>query len=387
MIPAPSILAAALVAVLVGFGGTLAVIIAAARNLGADPATVASWVGALCLGIGISSLLLSWRTRIPVVTAWSLAGAVLIAGLPPGTSLAAATGAFLLAGGLTVLSGLVPALGALVARLPAPLGAAMLAGLLLRFVLALFQSAQLEPLLVVPLLALFVVARVLHAASAPLVVLAAGLPLAAVLGHPMPPLALGLAFPVWTTPSFGPAAMLGLGVPLFLVTMATQQIPGAAVLRVAGFEPPTRPALVVTGLLTVLLAPFGGYSINLSSITAAICTGPDAHPDPAQRWRTGPVYGIAYLVLACFGAGFATMLAGLPPLLVATVAGTALLGPLTNALSAAVARPDLRFAAIAAFGVTASGITLLGLGAAFWGLGAGLLVAGTEHAARRARPS
>ena len=369
-----SIAASALVAVLVGFGGTLALVVAAARNLGANQAEIASWTGALCLGIGISSIVLSTRTRIPVVTAWSLAGAVLIAGLPPGTSMPAATGAFLLSGALMLLSGLVPALGAAVARIPAPLGAAMLAGLLLRFVMAMFQSAQTEPLLVLPLMAIFLAARTLHAASAPLVVIAAGLPLAWLLGHTLPPPEFGLALPIWTTPAMDPQTLVGLGIPLFLVTMATQQIPGSAVLRVAGYTPPVRQSLLVTGALTLLLAPFGCYSTNLSSVTAAICTGPDAHPDPAQRWKTGPIYGALYLVLALFGAGFAAMLAGLPPLLVTTVAGTALLGPITNALAAAVAEPHQRLAATVAFAVTASGLTALGLGGAFWGLLAGILV-------------
>ena len=181
---------------------------------------------------------------------------------------------------------------------------------------------------------------------------------------------------------FSGSVLLGVGVPVFLVTMATQQIPGAAVLRVAGYEPPTRLALVVTGGLTVLLAPFGGYSINLSSITAAICTGPDAHPDPARRWLTGPVYGAFYLVLAVGGAGFASMLAGLPPVLVAVVAGTALLAPMTNAVGASMAVAAQRFAAMVAFGVTASGLSVLGLGSAFWGLVAGVLVLGVERLGR-----
>ena len=378
-----SIFASALVAVLVGFGGTLALVVAAAHRLGADGAEVASWVGALCFGIGVSSIVLSWWTRIPVVTAWSLAGAVLIAGLPQGITMRQAVGAFLLSGALMVLSGAVPALGALVARLPAPIGAAMLAGLLLRFVLAMFQSAQVEPGLVLPLLGVFLVARRVHAASAPLLVLALGLPFAWVLGHDLPAPAFGLAWPVWTTPEFVPSVLVGLGIPLFLVTMATQQIPGSAVLRVAGYVPPVRRALLVTGALTLLTAPFGGYSTNMSSVTAAICTGVDAHPDPRERWRTGQVYGALYLVLALFGAGFAAMLAGLPAALVAVVAGAALLGPLTNAFAAAVGDARQRFAAVMAFGVTASGITLLGLGGAFWGLVAGVVVVGTEGVWRR----
>ncbi len=378
-----SVFAAAIVAVVAGYGGTMAIVVAAAQNLGMDQAGASSWVGALCLGVGISSIVLSVMHRMPVVTAWSLAGAVLIAAMPHGTTMADAVPAFVLSGVLMMLSGLVPALGAAVARLPAALGAAMLAGLLLRFVLALFQAAQTEPWLVLPLLLAFLAMRRVHVASAPLIVIAAGLPLAAALGHPLPPLQFGLAVPVWTSPALNPGLLLGLGLPLFIVTMATQQVPGAAVLRVFGYVPPVRSTLLITGGLTVLLAPFGGYAMNLSSVSAALCVGPDAHPDPAQRWRTGPVYGAAYLVLALFGAGFATMLAGLPPLLVTAVAGTALLGPLMNALTACVAVEKQRFAAVTTFGVTASGMTLLGLGGAFWGLVAGLLVLGIETLARR----
>ena len=377
-----SVFAAALVAVLVGFGGTLALVVAAARNLGADQAEIASWVGALCLGIGLSSIGLSLWHRQPVVTAWSLAGSVLIAGMPGGIGMGEAVGAFVLCGLLSVLSGAIPALGAAVARLPASIGAAMLAGLLLRFVLPLFQGVQAEPLLVGPLLLLFLLARMVHAASAPLVVIAAGLPLAWALGHPLPPMSFELGTPVWVTPVFHGATLLGVGVPLFLVTMATQQLPGAAVLRVAGYRPPLESVLVVTGGLTMLLAPFGAYTVNLSSLTAALCTGGDAHPDPAERWRTGPVYGGLYLLLAVFGAGFATMLAGLPPMLVTVVVGAAMLGPMTGALTAAVVHERERFAAVTAFVVTSSGVSLLGLGGAFWGLVAGVGVLGLERVRR-----
>lgn len=378
-----SVFAAALVAVLVGFGGTLALVVAAARNLGADQVEIASWVGALCLGIGVSSIGLSLWHRQPVVTAWSLAGSVLLAGMPPGIGMGDAVGSFVVCGLLFVLSGAIPALGAAVARLPASIGAAMLAGLLLRFVLGPLQGLQAEPMLVAPLLLLFLLARLVHAASAPLVVIAAGLPLAWALGHQLPPLSFGLGAPVWTTPAFHVATLLGVGLPLFLVTMATQQIPGAAVLRVSGYDPPVGSALMVTGGLTMLLAPFGAYTINLSSVTAALCTGPDAHPNPAERWRTGPVYGGLYLVLAVFGAGFATMLAGLPPMLVTVVVGAAMLGPLTGALTAAVVRERERFAAVTAFVVTTSGVSVLGLGGAFWGLMAGIGVLGLEAGYRR----
>lgn len=379
-----SALASALVAALVGFGGTLAIIVAAARNLGADAAEVSSWIAALCGGIGLFSVVLSAWHRMPVVAAWSLAGAVLMAGLPPGTGMAAAVGAFLVLGALTLLAGLVPALGALVARLPGSVGAGMLAGLILRFAVELFAAAQAEPALVLPLLAVFVAARMRHAASAPIAVLLVGLPLAWALGHPLPPLSFAVPPLRATVPAWGPE-LLGLGIPLFLVTMATQQLPGAAVLRAAGYEPPVRSIWVASGVLTLLLSPFGGYSINVSSLTASICTGPDTHPDPARRWHAGWMYGVAYLVLALFGAGFAAMLAGLPPVLVATVAGTALLGPMANALSSAMRVDGERFAATLAFCVTASGYTALGLGGAFWGLGAGLGVLGMERVAARVR--
>ena len=376
--------ASALVAALVGFGGTLAIIVAAARNLGADAAEVSSWIVALCGGIGLCSIVLSVRHRMPIVAAWSLAGAVLLAGIPPGTGMGAAVGAFLLLGLLMLLAGAVPVLGALVARLPPSIGAGMLAGLVLRFVAGLFMAAQAEPALVLPLLVVFALARMWHAASAPIVVLLLGLPLAWALGHALPPLSFGVAPLRWTAPDWGPA-LLGLGIPLFLVTMATQQVPGAAVLRAAGYEPPVRSIWVASGVFTLLLAPFGGYSINIASLTAAICTGPDTHPDPARRWHAGWIYGAIYLVLALFGAGFATVLAGLPPVLVATVAGTALLGPMANALASAMQVDRERFAATLAFVVTASGYTALGLGGAFWGLCAGVGMLALEQVAARVR--
>lgn len=381
-----SVAAAALVAVLVGFGGTLAVIVQAAEHLGATPAQTASWVASLCLAIAATSIGLSVRYRMPVVTAWSLAGAVLIGSAPPGMDLPAATGAFLASAVLTMGAGAVPALGRAIARLPASIAGAMLAGLLLRYVSGVFQAAEGAPGLVLPLLAVFLLARLVHAASAPLVVIAAGVPLSLALGLPMEaPARLELSVLVPVLPSFSWAAVLGLGVPLFLVTMATQQIAGAAVLRTAGYVPPVRGALLATGFATLVAAPFGGYSANLSSITAALCTGPDAHPDPARRWLTGPVYGALYLVLAACGASFVQLFTALPPALVATVAGVALLGPLTGALSAAMAQERERFAAVMAFGVTASGTVLLGVGAAFWGLLAGLLALGLQAAERRVR--
>jgi benzoate membrane transport protein len=380
-----SVIASALVAAVVGFGGTLAIIVEATRRLDATPAQTSSWVAALCLGMAVTSACLSLRYRMPIVTAWSLAGAVLIAAAPPGTSMNEAVGAFMLAAALTVLAGVVPALGDAIARLPTSVAGGMLAGLLLRFALGLFQAAQTAPTLVLPLLGVFLLARLLHPASAPLVVIAAAVPIAWAEGYALPAPSASLSTLAWMPPAFSTSALAGLGIPLFLVTMATQQISGAAVLRTCGYTPPVRVALVTTGLTTLVLAPLGAYSVNLSSVTAAICTGPDAHPDPAKRWLTGPVYAVCYLIFALFGASLATALGALPPVLIATVAGAALLGPLTGALTSALHRERERFAAVLAFVVTASGMTLTGIGAAFWGLVAGVLALWMEGAVRRSR--
>ena len=377
-----SVIASALVAALVGFVGTLAVIVEAARRVGGTPEQISSWVAALCLGMAGTSAYLSVRYRMPIVTAWSLAGAVLIAAAPPGTGMGEAIGACMLVAVLMVLAGVIPALGRAIARLPASIAGGMLAGLVLRFALGLFQAVPTAPALVLPLLLVFLLGRLLHPASAPLVMMAAAVPIALSEGYDLPVPAASLSTLAWMPPAFSPHVLVGLGLPLFLVTMATQQISGAAVLRTYGYTPPMRPALIVTGLATLLLSPLGGFSINLSSVTASICTSPDAHPDPAKRWLTGPVYGACYLLFAVFGASLASALAGLPQVLVAVVAGTALLAPLTSALAAALHRERERFAAVVAFGVTASGVTLAGIGAAFWGLVAGLIVLGVERAAR-----
>ncbi len=378
-----SVMAAALVAAVVGFGSTLAIVVQAAQHLGATQDQASSWISMLCLGMAATSAFLSVRFRMPIVTAWSLAGLVLILAAPKGTPMAEAIGAFMFAGALTVLAGAVPLMGGTIGRLPASVAGGMLAGLLLRFALGLFAAAQTDPGLVLPLIGVFLVARLLHPASAPLVVIAAAVPIALLEGYALPMPATSLSTLVWMPPAFAPATLLSLGIPMFLVTMATQQISGAAVLRISGYTPPMSSILVTTGLTTVALAPFGAYSVNLSSVTASICTGPDAHPNPAKRWLTGPFYALVYVLFALVGASLVTAVSALPPVLVATVVGTALLAPLTAALTASVAKEHERFPAILAFVVTASGMTLIGIGSAFWGLLAGVLAVGFERLGRR----
>lgn len=379
-----SIIVSAVVAAVVGLGGTLAVIVAAARAVGANPAQTSSWVTALCLAMAGTSLYLSLRHRIPVIAAWSTPGAALIAATGGAIGLPAAVGAFLLAGLLIVVTATVRPVNDLLQRLPAAVAAGMLAGVLLRFVTAPFESVAASPELVLPLLGLFLVARLVSPIGAVLVVLVGGVGLAWALGlMGALPSGLHLSTLQLVVPAFEPGVLLGLGLPLFLVTMASQNLPGFAVLQAAGYRPPTRSILAVTGIASLLTAPFGAHTSNLAAITASICTGPDVHPDPGKRWLTGPVYALCYLVLAIFGASLVELFAAMPPALITTVAGVALIGPLGGALAAALAVERQRFAAVLTLVVTASGVSVLGIGAPFWGLLAGLIVLGLDGLAAR----
>ena len=381
-----SVVVSAVVAALVGFGGTLAIVVAAARAVGADPAQTSSWVAALCLAMAATSTILSIRHRMPIITAWSTPGAALIAATGGAIALPEAVGAFLFAACLILLTAAFRPVGALVHRLPAGVASGMLGGVLLRFVMAPFESAVAMPALVLPLFALFLLLRLASPSLAVLAVLAGGIGLAWALGLTTTlPTGLALSGLELTTPVFAPAALLGLGLPLYLVTMASQNLPGFAVLRAAGYEPPARSILAVTGLASLATAPLGAHTSNLAAITAAICTGPDTHPDPARRWLAGPLYGLCYLVLAAFGASLVGLVAAMPPALIATVAGVALLAPLMGAMATAMADEGQRFAAALAFAVTASGIAAFGIGAPFWGLVAGLAALGLDRLRRLSR--
>jgi benzoate membrane transport protein len=377
---------APLIAALVGFGGTIAIIVAAAANMGATPAETGSWIAGVCLAMVLTSGWLSLWHRVPVITAWSTPGAALIATAPSGITMPEAVGAFLLAAALIIATALLKPLGRLIAAIPAAIASAMLAGVLFRFVAAGFESASAAPWLVLPLVAVFLLARVVHATSAVLVALAAGVAMLYGFGWttgPVPELAI--AELTFITPVFSPAVLMGLGVPLYIVTMASQNLPGFAVLQAHGYAAPTTSALAGTGLASLLIAPLGAHTVNMAAISAAICMGPDVHPDKAQRWRAGVVYAGIYLLLAPVGASLVALFATYPKAFLAIIAGLALLGSLAGSLSAAIAGEKQRFAAVIAFGVTASGVTLAGVGSAFWGLCAGLLVLALDAAAARLR--
>ena len=376
-----SLWSAAAVAALVGYGSTIALVLAAAGALGATPAQTASWVFAICLAKAAGTALLSSWYRVPVILAWSTPGAALIAATS-GISIHQGIGAFVCAAVLVAATGAIRPLGLLVAKIPDGIAAAMLAGVLLPFCLKGVVAIQLLPALVLPMVLTFLLVRLWNPAIAVLSALAVGLALAFGLGHAqLPPLPNILPRPEFIPPSFDLGTLIGLALPLYLVTMASQNLPGFATMRAAGFEPPVRAALGVTGIISAITALFGAHTVNMAAITAAICMGDDVHPDRSQRWKVGLAYAVAWLGLALLGPAIIAALAVLPPALMAALVGLALLGPLTGAMTGAFAHPDQRFAAAATLGVTASGVAAFGIGAAFWGLVAGLAIHATENAA------
>jgi benzoate membrane transport protein len=377
-----SIPASAFVAAIVGFGGTLALIIAAANALGASEAETASWVTAICLAMVVETGWLSWRYRMPVITAWSTPGAALIAATH-GFTMADAVGAFIITALLLMATGLYKPFTRLIAAIPASVASGMLAGIVVTFVTGAAKTVAADPWLILPLVALFFIVRLFNPALSVLAVLVLGGAVAFLTGRvgglPAPQLStLTLTFPHFTA-----AAAVGLAVPLYLVTMASQNLSGLAVLRADGYEPPAGPLIAVTGLFSLVTAPFNAHTTNLAAISAAICTGPDAHPDPEKRWLTGPFYALFYLLFALFGASLVALFAVLPESLIVLVAGLALLAPLANALTLALAKEGERIPATVAFAVTASGLTLFGIGSAFWGLAAGVAVLALDSAKRR----
>jgi benzoate membrane transport protein len=377
-----SLLTSALVASLVGFGSTVALVLSAATALGATPAQTASWLLAVSLAKAVGSAALSTVTRIPVVLAWSTPGAALIAA-STGTTMPEAVAAFILAGILVVLTGAIKPLGRLIGLIPDGVAAAMLAGVLLPFCLKGAIAAQAEPLLILPMVAVFVVARLFNPALAVLAALALGLALAFGSGAASLPV-LTLPWPALTfiAPEIRPSVLLGLGVPVYLVTMASQNLPGFATLRAAGYEPPVRPALITTGALSAVTAFFGAHMVNMAAITAAICLGDDVHPDREQRWKVGLTYGAFWVVLGLLAPIIIVLLAALPPQVMTAIVALALLGPLMGALTGAFAHAAHRFAATITIAVAASGVAVFGIGAAFWGLLAGLVVYGLERLRR-----
>lgn len=370
-----SAIVAGFVAVLVGFTSSAVIVLQAGQSLGASAAQLASWLWALCIGMGATSIVLSLRYRAPVLTAWSTPGAAMLITSASGASLAEATGAFVVTGVLIAVSGFSGWFERVMSRIPLSIASGMLAGVLLRFGLDVFVAMQAQFALVFTMFAVYLLARRLVPRYAVPAALVAGIAVASLGGQlRMDEVAFELALPVWVEPRFTLSALVGIALPLFVVTMASQNVPGVAVVRAAGYRTPVSPVVGWTGVATTLLAPFGAFALNYAAITAAICMGREAHEDPARRYVAAIAAGVFYLTIGLFGATVGAVFAAFPRELVLAIAGLALLGTIGAGLATAVADERDREAALVTFLVTASGASLAGVGSAFWGLVCGVVV-------------
>ena len=364
------------VAVLVGFTSSVAIVFQAAQAFGATPEVMASWMWALGLGMGLCSAIPSLLLRQPVMVAWSTPGAAVLAsaGLAGGFTLAQAVGAFMVCALLIVLVGATGWFERVMNRIPMAIASGLLAGVLARFGVQAFGAAQSAwGLVVLMLLGYLVGRRVAPRYAVPLTLLV-GVVWALAQGQlRTQALSVDWARPVFTAPEFTFAAAVGLALPLFVVTMASQNLPGVAAIRAAGYPMPVSRLITMTGLVTLVLAPFGAFALNLSAITAAICMGEEAHPDKAKRYTAAVVCGLIYIAIGLVGAAVTGVLLTFPPELVLAIAGLALLGSIGAGLHAALKDDAHREAALITFLVTLSGVVLGGIGSAFWGVVAGAL--------------
>ncbi|MHB0763266.1 benzoate/H(+) symporter BenE family transporter [Stutzerimonas sp. NM35] len=370
----PSTIVAGFIAMLTGYTSSLVLMFQAGQAAGLSSGEISSWIWSLSIGMAICSVGLSLRYRTPVVIAWSTPGAALLISSLPGVPYGEAIGAFIFASALIALCGLTGSFERLMRRVPASLAAALLAGVLFNIGIEIFRAVEVEPLLVLGMCFGYLLAKRLLPRYAVLTALIVGCALAAGLGLlDFRQLSLEIAVPVWTTPALSFAAIFSIGIPLFVIAMASQNMPGLAVLRAEGYQVPASPLISITGIASVLLAPFGSHGIHLAAITMAICSGPEAHPDPSRRYTAAVWCGLFYGIAGIFGATLAALFAAFPAALVLSIAALALLGSIGSGLTQAMQLPREREAALITFMVTASGLTLFGIGSALWGLVAGVL--------------
>ena len=383
---------AGFVAVLVGFTSSIAIVFQAAQAFGATPAMLASWLWAIGIGMGLATALPSLWLRKPVMVAWSTPGAAVLAsaGLVGGYTMGDAVGAFMMSAALIVLVGATGWFERVMNRIPVALASALLAGVLARFGLSGFAAAQSAlPLVVLMLLTYLLGKRFAPRYAVPATLLFAVLFVAGQNGFAQVDIPLGLTVPVFVAPIFSFSAFVSLALPLFVVTMASQNLPGVAAIRASGFGDeraqggdaglPISKIITLTGLTTLVLAPFGAFSLNLSAITAAICMGPEAHPDRARRYTAAVSCGVLYIALGLFGATIMAVLTAFPKELVAAIAGLALMGTIGSALAAALHKESDREAAMVTFLITLSGVVIGGVGSAFWGVVAGAVALAVQH--------
>lgn len=362
-------ISAGLVAVLVGFSSAIAIVIQAAEAAGASAAQINSWLLVLGVGMGVTSIGLSWFYRQPILTAWSTPGAALLVTSLGDLGIEGATGVFIFSSILITLTGLSGWFEKAMRYLPHEIAAAMLAGVLVQFGLKVFEAMEQQMLLVGAMFLSYLLGKRLWPRfNIPVVLILATL-FAYTQGMLLvSQLSLELASLEWVTPEFHVASLIGIGIPLFVVTMASQNMPGVVVLRNAGYRPAVSPMITWTGIVSLLLAPFGCFTLNLAAITAAICAGDEADSDVSTRYKASIIAGVFYILVGLFGATVVALFAAFPTELVISIAGLALLSTIGNSLNSALSDQRLREPALIAFLVTASGFSVLGIGSAFWGL-------------------
>ncbi len=370
----PSAIVAGFIAMLTGYTSSLVLMFQAGQAAGLTNGQISSWIWALSIGMALCCIGLSLRYRAPIMIAWSTPGAALLITSLPGVPYSEAIGAYTFASALIVLIGLTGTFDRLMRRIPASIAAALLAGVLFKIGLEICVAAEQQPLLVVAMLLAYLLGKRLLPRYAVLAALIVGSGLAGLFGLlNFENFELQLAVPEWTTPSFSLAAVISIGIPLFIVAMASQNLPGMAVLRANGYDVPASPLLTTTGLTSILLAPFGSHGIHMAAISAAICAGPEAHEDPKKRYTAAIWCGVFYGIAGIFGATLAALFAALPKALILSIAALALFASIIGGLTQAMSEPKEREAALITFLVTASGMTLFSVGSAFWGIVAGLL--------------
>ncbi|HEX4880019.1 MAG TPA: benzoate/H(+) symporter BenE family transporter [Limnobacter sp.] len=356
-------------AVFVGFAGPLAIVYQAAELAHLSSAQTASWIWAISIGSGVAGLWLSLRYKMPVITAWSTPGAALLIVSLPELGLSQAIGAYLVAACVVFILGMTGIFDTFIKKIPQGISAGLLAGVLLNFGLGVFNALPGNPWLVACMLLGFVACKRFAPRYAVAVAMVLGIAVALVFGQVD---ATGIRFelvtPVWTTPSFSMHAILSLALPLALVTLVGQHMPGLAVLKASGFEPPAKAMVSFTGLVSLLVAPFGAHAINPSVVAASICTGSESHEQPKRRYIAGLSAGVTYLVVGLFGGALPQLLLALPKTLIVTLAGLALIGSILGGLVGVVTNENHRDASVITFLVAASGFQFLGLSAAFWSL-------------------
>ncbi len=367
-------LSAGFIAMLTGYSSSVVLMIQAGQAAGLTPGQIASWIWALSIGMAVCTLALSLRYRMPLVIVWSTPGAALLITSLPGVAYSDAIGAFMVCGLMLLLSGVSSTVARLMRWLPGSLAAALLAGILFRIGAQMLETANGHIGLVLTMLASYLLGKRWMARYAVLLTLVIGTLVAWLAGMlDMPEVTWQLTTPVWTTPTWSLGTIISISLPLYIVAMTSQNLPGLAVLKTDGYEPDPAPILSLTGIASILLAPFGSHGLNLAAISAAVCTGKGAHPDPSRRYTAALWCGLFFAAIALFAGTLAVLFMALPPVLVISIAALALLGSIASGLAKAMENPGEREAALIVFMVSASGFTLFSIGAAFWGLVAGLI--------------